>query len=89
MDITSLNPSDSLIWPEYILPSLRHLVSDPSISVRMTFAQLLSPIAETAVQYLEMAQVMKKSAKEPGARTVDYELQGSEVSRVLRTRLRV
>jgi phosphoinositide-3-kinase regulatory subunit 4 len=80
MQISTLTPSDALIWPEYILPNMRHLSSDPATSTRVGFAQLIAPIAETSVRFLEMAQVLKMHAKRTDQSAGDYELQGAEAS---------
>ncbi|CAH0555278.1 unnamed protein product [Brassicogethes aeneus] len=45
--------SDANIFPEYILPSLAPLATDPSISVRAAYARNIAPLAEIALRYLE------------------------------------
>jgi phosphoinositide-3-kinase regulatory subunit 4 len=75
---STLNPSDALIWPEYILPNLRHLALDPASSVRIVYAQLLAAVAETSVKFLEMGQALKMQSNSKSPRT-DYDLQSREV----------
>lgn len=57
--VTVVTPSNFTVFPEYILPNIRHLVNDPDTSVRCMHAQCIVHIAETAVRYLEMGQALK------------------------------
>lgn len=59
MLVTVITPSNAAIFPEYIIPNIRHLVSDPEVSVRCTYAQCITQLADTAVRYLEMGQALK------------------------------
>jgi phosphoinositide-3-kinase, regulatory subunit 4 len=54
-----ITPSNVAIFPEYIIPNIKHLVQDLEVSVRCTYAQCIVPIADTAVRYLEMGQALK------------------------------
>lgn len=54
-----ITPSNAAIFPEYIIPNIRHLVTDPEVSVRATYAQCITQLADTAVRYLEMGQALK------------------------------
>ncbi|KAH6910746.1 other/VPS15 protein kinase [Coprinopsis sp. MPI-PUGE-AT-0042] len=57
--VSVITPSNVAIFPEYIIPNIKHLVQDPEVSVRCTYAQCIVPIADTAVRYLEMGQALK------------------------------
>ncbi|KAJ7594229.1 hypothetical protein C8J56DRAFT_926236 [Mycena floridula] len=59
MLVTVITPSNAAIFPEYILPNIRHLVQDSEVTVRCTYAQCIVQVAETAVRYLEMGQALK------------------------------
>ncbi|KAL0946172.1 hypothetical protein HGRIS_012435 [Hohenbuehelia grisea] len=59
MLVTVITPSNAAIFPEYIIPNIRHLVQDPDVSVRSTYAQSIVQLADTAVRYLEMGQALK------------------------------
>ncbi|TFK19255.1 ARM repeat-containing protein [Coprinopsis marcescibilis] len=57
--VSVITPSNVAIFSEYIIPNIKHLVQDPEVSVRCTYAQCIVPIADTAVRYLEMGQALK------------------------------
>ena len=59
MLVTVITPSNVSIFPEYIIPHIKHLVRDPEVSVRCTYAQCIVKLADTAVRYLEMGQALK------------------------------
>ncbi|KAF9450029.1 ARM repeat-containing protein [Macrolepiota fuliginosa MF-IS2] len=59
MLVTVITPSNAAIFPEYIIPNIRHLVQDPEVSVRCIYAQCIVQLADTAVRYLEMGQALK------------------------------
>lgn len=54
-----ITPSNVAIFPEYIIPNIKHLIQDPEVSARCTYAQCIVQVAETAVRYLEMGQALK------------------------------
>ena len=55
----SSHPLDAAIFPEYIIPAIAHLVRDSDVLVRCMYAQVIVPLADTAVRYLEMGQALK------------------------------
>lgn len=55
--VTSFAQSDSDIFPAYILPALRRFPQDDSELVRLSYAQCIARLAETARRFLEIAQV--------------------------------
>ena len=59
MLVKVITPSNAAIFPEYIIPSIEHLVRDPEVSVRCMYAQSMAPFADTALRYLEMGQALK------------------------------
>jgi hypothetical protein len=59
MLVTVITPSNAAIFPEYIIPNIRHLVQDPEVLVRCTYAQCIVQLADTSVRYLEMGQALK------------------------------
>ncbi|TBU59830.1 hypothetical protein BD310DRAFT_1038276 [Dichomitus squalens] len=59
MLVTVITPSNAAMFPEYIIPAIAHLVRDPEVLVRCMYAQIIVPLANTAVQYLEMGQALK------------------------------
>src|SRR6266508_2172972 len=59
MLVTVITPSNVSIFPEYIIPNIKHLVQDPEVSVRCTYAQCMGQLADTAVRFLEIGQALK------------------------------
>jgi phosphoinositide-3-kinase regulatory subunit 4 len=52
-----LPPNEGNIFPEYILPALANFPDDQEVIVRIAYAENIAPIAETALKFLEMAQL--------------------------------
>ncbi|KAG6834307.1 hypothetical protein H0H93_010579, partial [Arthromyces matolae] len=81
MLVTVVTPSNAAIFPEYIIPNIRHLVQDPEVSVRCTFAQCIVQLADTAVRYLEIGQALKAhGAFKLAVDTQEYDQSHFEVS---------
>lgn len=55
--VRSLPRSDANIFPEYVLPSLSWLTQDQEVIVRIAYAENIASLAETALKFLEMAQL--------------------------------
>lgn len=55
--IKSIPRSDANIFPEYILQSLAWLTQDTEVIVRIAYAENIASLAETALKFLEMAQL--------------------------------
>jgi phosphoinositide-3-kinase regulatory subunit 4 len=55
--VKTLPRSDANIFPEYILPSIASLATDPTTIVRVSYAQNIATLAETAMRYLEQSQL--------------------------------
>ncbi|XP_044166779.1 phosphoinositide 3-kinase regulatory subunit 4-like [Acropora millepora] len=45
------------VFPEYVLPSLSWLTQDQEVIVRIAYAENIASLAETALKFLEMAQL--------------------------------
>ena len=55
--VQMLPPNEGNIFPEYILPALANFPDDEEVIVRIAYAENIAPIAETALKFLEMAQL--------------------------------
>ncbi|KAK8845442.1 hypothetical protein IAR55_006155 [Kwoniella newhampshirensis] len=66
--VDSITPQNATFVPEYLLPQMRHLATDPDIFVRATYARSLVRLADAAVNMLEMSQAAKASGV-PGPET--------------------
>ncbi|CAH1967764.1 unnamed protein product [Acanthoscelides obtectus] len=57
LDLVSKIPrSDANIFPEYILPELAPLATDPNACVRAAYAKNIATLAEIALRYLDQVQ---------------------------------
>ncbi|GIY06610.1 phosphoinositide 3-kinase regulatory subunit 4 [Caerostris extrusa] len=56
--IKSIMRSDSNIFPEYILPNLAHVAHDDAVIVRMAYAENIASLAETALRYLYIYEIL-------------------------------
>ncbi|KAG8916382.1 Serine/threonine-protein kinase [Tulasnella sp. 417] len=57
--VSAITPANASIFPEYILPNIRHLSRDLDVSVRCIYAQCIAPLADTSAKYLEMGQALR------------------------------
>ena len=57
--VQSISPQNATFIPEYLLPQMRQLSTDPDVFVRATYAKGLVRIADAAVNMLEMSQAAK------------------------------
>ncbi|RCH97242.1 Serine/threonine-protein kinase, partial [Rhizopus stolonifer] len=57
--VESISPINARIFPEYIIPSIRPFSTDPDVLVRSTYASCIALLAETALRFLEMTQLLK------------------------------
>ena len=57
--VESISAQNATFIPEYLLPQMRHLSTDPDIFVRATYAKSLVRLADVAVNMLEMNQAAK------------------------------
>ncbi|KAI8391462.1 uncharacterized protein BYT42DRAFT_602293 [Radiomyces spectabilis] len=63
--VESISPINARIFPEYIMPSVREFVTDPDVLVRTTYASCIALLAETALRFLEMTQLIKTDKEYP------------------------
>ena len=47
----------NILFPEYVLPSLSWLTQDQEVIARIAYAENMASLAETALKFLEMAQL--------------------------------
>lgn len=81
MIVSVITPSNVSIFPEYVIPHIKHLVQDPEVSVRCTYAQCIVQLADTALRYLEMGQALKAhGAFKLHAEAHEYESANFEVT---------
>ena len=57
--IKTFAPSDSKIFPQYVFKRVAHLISDPSLVVRVAFARCIASLAETAHQFLDISHAVR------------------------------
>lgn len=63
--VERLPRSDANVFPEYVLPSIAPLASDPATIVRVAYAQNIATLAETAVRFLEQSQLSSAEGPVP------------------------
>ncbi|KAI8997088.1 armadillo-type protein [Pilobolus umbonatus] len=63
--VESISPINARIFPEYIIPSIRPFAVDPDVLVRSTYASCIATLAETALRFLEMTQLLKSDNMYP------------------------
>jgi phosphoinositide-3-kinase regulatory subunit 4 len=57
--VDSFPPSDSKIFPQYVFKRVAHLVTDPSLVVRLAFARCVAVLAETAHRFLDISHAVR------------------------------
>ncbi|KAJ3140917.1 Serine/threonine-protein kinase, partial [Physocladia obscura] len=62
--VESITTADVTIFQEYILPILKPLSADTEIIVRISYAGCIASIAETALRFLELAQLFQQNFSE-------------------------
>ncbi|KAK9239906.1 hypothetical protein V1525DRAFT_371857 [Lipomyces kononenkoae] len=58
--VTKITPVNENVFPEYILPRLKPLLSSHAVFVRSNYASCISTLAETALRFSDMAQEARK-----------------------------
>ncbi|KAF9986941.1 Serine/threonine-protein kinase [Modicella reniformis] len=58
-EVETLDVINVTIFPEYILPALHGFPTDKEVLVRSTYAGCVAQFAQTALRYLELAQLLK------------------------------
>ncbi|XP_054259125.1 phosphoinositide 3-kinase regulatory subunit 4 isoform X2 [Macrosteles quadrilineatus] len=72
--VQDIPPSDTNVFPEYILPALASVAHDEAVIVRTAFAENIAELAATALRFLEYCQVLSLSSAEPPRQSYDNEL---------------
>ena len=57
--VQAFPPSDSKLFPQYIFKRVAHLLTDPSLVVRVAFSQCISCLAETARRFLDISHAVR------------------------------
>jgi phosphoinositide-3-kinase, regulatory subunit 4 len=57
--VQSFPPSDSKLFPQYIFKRVAHLLTDPSLVVRVAFSQCISDLAETSRRFLDIIHAVR------------------------------
>jgi phosphoinositide-3-kinase regulatory subunit 4 len=57
--VETFPPSDSKVFPQYIFKRIAHLITDPSLVVRLAFARSLAMLAETAHRFLDISHAVR------------------------------
>ena len=57
--VESFPPSDSKVFPQYIFKRVAHLVTDPSLVVRLSFARCVAMLAETSHRFLDISHAVR------------------------------
>lgn len=60
LGVDMITPSNSSLFPEYILPNLKHLINDSSELVRSTIGKCIGPLSLVAKRFLNLTQVMNQ-----------------------------
>ena len=80
--VQMLPPNEGNIFPEYILPALANFPDDQEVIVRIAYAENIAPIAETALKFLEMAQLRYNNMDMEDGRTqqnLQYQVRGFKI----------
>uniref|UniRef100_A0A1B6KTS4 non-specific serine/threonine protein kinase n=1 Tax=Graphocephala atropunctata TaxID=36148 RepID=A0A1B6KTS4_9HEMI len=72
--VLTVPPSDTNVFPEYILPALASVASDEAVIVRTAFAENVAELASTALRFLEYCQVATLTSNEPPRQSYESEL---------------
>jgi len=77
--VRSMPRSDANIFPEYVLPSLSWLTQDQEVIVRIAYAENIASLAETALKFLEMAQLdfANQESKDDDDAPIQYQVNKS------------
>jgi phosphoinositide-3-kinase regulatory subunit 4 len=52
--VTTFPPSDAQLFPCYVFKKVAHLITDPSLIVRVAFARNIATLLETSLRFLEI-----------------------------------
>ncbi|XP_022818609.1 phosphoinositide 3-kinase regulatory subunit 4 [Spodoptera litura] len=79
--VRGLPHADCNVFPEYILPELAPRATDPSVPVRIAYANNIARLAETAVRFLDQTQNMVDKE----AANINYETELSALHEMVRS----
>ncbi|XP_035452016.2 phosphoinositide 3-kinase regulatory subunit 4 isoform X1 [Spodoptera frugiperda] len=79
--VRGLPRADCNVFPEYILPELAPRATDPSVPVRIAYANNIARLAETAVRFLDQTQNMVDKE----AANINYETELSALHEMVRS----
>jgi phosphoinositide-3-kinase, regulatory subunit 4 len=57
--IETFPPSDSNVFPQYIFKRVTHMITDPSLVVRVAFAESVPVLAETSHRFLDISHAVR------------------------------
>ena len=57
--VDTFPPSDSKVFPQYIFKRVAHMITDPSIVVRLAFAKSVAILAETSHRFLDISHAVR------------------------------
>lgn len=83
MLISTISPSNSAVFTEYIFPNTRPFTTDPEVLPRIAYAQCISFLADTAARFLQMSEAMKTEGTFKLANLHEFDGSPYEVSRVV------
>ncbi|KAG0092152.1 Serine/threonine-protein kinase [Podila epicladia] len=75
-EVETIDVINVTIFPEYILPALQGFPSDKEVLVRSAYAECIAQFAQTALRFLELAQLLKNDGAFIG-KEVDGDAEGS------------
>ncbi|KAF9336731.1 Serine/threonine-protein kinase [Podila minutissima] len=75
-EVETIDVINVTIFPEYILPALQGFPSDKEVLVRSAYAECIAQFAQTALRFLELAQLLKNDGAFIG-NEVDGDAEGS------------
>lgn len=63
MLVKTITASNSTLFTEYIFPNTKAFTTDPEVLARVTYAQCISPLADTATRFLQLTEAMKTEGR--------------------------
>ena len=57
--VHSFPPSDSKLFPQYVFKRVTHMLTDPSVVVRVAFSQCVPILAETSRRFLDISHAVR------------------------------
>jgi phosphoinositide-3-kinase, regulatory subunit 4 len=57
--VETFPPSDSKVFPQYLFKRVSHMITDPSLIVRLAFARNIAVLAETSQRFLDISHAVR------------------------------